>query len=61
MYKETWKTTKFIDFKIQMYRLSKTFSIILTLSFSFRSCSGVATVSWEIQICAVPSHPMGFP
>jgi len=21
----------------------------------------MATVSWEIQMCAVPSHPMGFP
>ena len=52
MYKETCKTTKFIDFKIQKYSQVWQFSSILTLSFYF-------WVSWEIQMCAVPSHPMG--
>jgi len=54
MYKETCKMTKFIDFKIQKYSLS------MTIQYH----SDTAAVSWEIQMCAVPSHgmfPVGFP
>jgi len=52
MYKETFKTTKFIDFKIQKYSLSMTIqyhsdNLILFLSHGKYKC--------------VLSHPMGFP
>jgi len=52
MYKETCKTTKFIDFKIQKCSLSMTIqyhsdTLILFLSHGTCKC--------------VLSHPMGFP
>jgi len=56
MYKETCKTTKCIDFKIQKYSLSMT----IQYHSDTHSCYDMATVSWEIM-CVVPSHgiPIG--
>jgi len=66
MYKETCKTTKFIDLKNQKYSLSMTIqyhsnTLILFLKLLWHGCClmGNATVC-----CHIPPHgmfPMGFP
>jgi len=54
MYKETRKTTKFIDFKIQKYSLSMTIQKHSDTLILFLSLMGNT-----VQMCAVPYHPMG--
>jgi len=59
MYKETCKTTKFIDFKIQKYSLIMTIQWHSDTLILFLNLMGNTNVCWPI-----PSHgtfPMGFP
>jgi len=63
MYKETCKTTKFIDFKIQKYSLSMTIqyhydTLILFLSHSAHSEHHQILMGNTNVCCSIPSHGM---